>query len=414
MTDRSITTGRVLQVFTALFLFAGCGAQGSGLPDTPAQQGAPSDDPSDYSIDTTRNYTPVFSEPRWVVPSDGLPPEVSPMASNANVDIIFHGDRLFMAWRSAPYHFASSDTIMYLVSSLDGGTTWDYEGEVALNNDLREPRFISINDSLQLIFFEAGDNPVAFEPQRIWRTFRNSLGDWSPLEILIDEPEVPWDVKVRNGIAWMTSYLGNHYEEWGEGEIELYFKYSTDGLTWHLVDDAPYVYFGGVSEAAFEFDETGDLWAVTRNEDGDESGFGSHLCWAPQEALSAWECPAESDPERYDSPEMFRHGDDLYLVARRDIGGPFGEDDSLLDYSLRPKTTALYAIDREAHEIVHLVDLPGAGDNAFPSIHQTGPHTFLIANYTSPLDDPMITWIEGQTSNEGTDIYLLELRFVAD
>ena len=31
--------------------------------------------------------------------------------------------------------------------------------------------------------------------------------------------------------------------------------------------------------------------------------------------------PEVCDPERYDSPEMFRHGKEIYMVARGDIGG---------------------------------------------------------------------------------------------
>ena len=60
---------------------------------------------------------------------------------------------------------------------------------------------------------------------------------------------------------------------------------------------------------------------------------------------------------------------------------------------------------------MHVVDLPGAGDTAFPSVRRTGPNTFLVANYTSPLADPDRPWIVGQTSTEGTQIYLLTLTF---
>ena len=130
-------------------------------------------------------------------------------------------------------------------------------------------------------------------------------------------------------------------------------------------------------------------------------------------ALADWDCPDRSDPNRYDSPELFRHGDDLYLVARRDVDGLFGEEDGALGpYSLRPKRTALYRVDRAGRTVVPLMDLPGAGDTAFPAVRRTGAHTFLLANYTSPLDAPDISWLEGQTSGRGTRIYLLDLAFV--
>lgn len=131
-----------------------------------------------------------------------------------------------------------------------------------------------------------------------------------------------------------------------------------------------------------------------------------------------------SDPERYDSPEMFRHGDELYLVARRDIGGPYDQGLELpvetarlryqAAYWARPKRTAIYRIDQESQRVVHLMDLPSAGDTAFPAIRRTGPHTFLLANYSSPFDRPDIAWSEGQGSERGTQLYLFTLSFVPE
>ena len=115
--------------------------------------------------------------------------------------------------------------------------------------------------------------------------------------------------------------------------------------------------------------------------------------------------------ERYDSPEMFRHGEELYLIARRDPDGVFGEEEGLLPYSLRAKRTALYRIDRERRAVEWLMDLPGCGDTAFPTVRRLDAHRFLIANYTSPLDDPEISWIQAQVSQRGTQIYLSTLTF---
>src|SRR5262249_57246634 len=84
------------------------------------------------------------------------------------------------------------------------------------------------------------------------------------------------------------------------------------------------VYRGGASEASFEFDDTGRLWAVTRNEDGDATGFGSHVVTAPPDRPGAWEFPPSSAPQRYDSPPPFPHAPTLYLIARRDVGTPIG------------------------------------------------------------------------------------------
>lgn len=369
----------------------------------------------------------VASPPRFVVPSAALPPEVEPLASNANVDIQLHDGRLFMAWRSAPSHFASAATRMYVVSSPDLGRSWDFEHEIRIGSDMREPRLLSFAGRLQLFFFEAGTDRNAFEPRRIWRSERRGARDWGALDLFRDAPVVPWDLKVRDGAAWLTTYTGEHYAagvaDPDEAVLTVSFESSGDGDRFAPVGGRDVVYTGGVSEAAFEFDRDGNLWAVTRNEDGDASGFGSHVCFAPAADLSAWDCPAQSDPERYDSPEMFRHEDEIYLVARRDVGGPFDQaapDLPFVDrkfanwiaYSTRPKRTALYRIDREARRVVHLFDLPGAGDTAFAAVQQTGPHTFLVANYTAPLDEPDASWIDAQNNPRGTQLYLLTLEFV--
>jgi hypothetical protein len=60
------------------------------------------------------------------------------------------------------------------------------------------------------------------------------------------------------------------------------------------------------------------------------------------------------------------------------------------------------------------MDLPGCGDNAFPSVRRIDANSFLMANYTSPLDEPNISWIDGQTHDEGTQLYLLTLTFTPE
>ncbi len=247
-------------------------------------------------------------------------------------------------------------------------------------------------------------------------------GAWSEPEQWGEQGEVPWEIVSHDGILYLTSYLGNHYDLGAEGSISVRFQASTDGVNWMPVGAEAEVYRGGASEAAFAFDGDGTLWAVLRNEDGDQTGFGSLICSAKAESLGTWECPDNSDPNRYDSPRMFLHDGEVYMVARRDIGGPYDKADpslpfatqqieNLASYSGRPKTTALYWIDRSEGSVQHLIDLPGTGDNAFPSIIWEGPHRFLIANYSSPLPQPDLTWFQGQIDARGTGIYLIDLEF---
>lgn len=362
------------------------------------------------------------SPPRWVVPAENLPPEVVTQAGNNNVSIAYHEGRLFLAWRTAPNHFASSATKLYVVSSDDAGKTWEFEREVFLGTDMREPFLLSFKGRLILTFFEAGTNPLAFEPKRMWRTVRLGPRSWTGLEQWGEEGEVPWAFKARGDEVFLTTYKGQHYGA-EPGVIDVRLFVSDDGLGWRPVGaEGPVVYTGGVSEVGFEFDLEGNMWGVTRNEDGDASGFGSHVVFAPSDNLAAWQFPAKSDPWRYDSPRMFRHGGDIYLVSRRDpcsaydlgwSGLPFSVQRLLYLalYSLRPKRTALYRVDSASRKLVWMKDLPGCGDTAFPSIVQTGPHTFLVANYTSPLWFGWRTWLAGQISPFGTRIYFVRLEF---
>ncbi len=379
----------------------------------------PSDDPADWDVDTSVAWEPAVSAAHFVVPSDALP--VVTNASNNNVAIAFFEGRLFLAWRTAPTHWASDATEMHIVSSGDGGVTWQDEASFSLGTDMREPQLFVVDGVLHFTCFQAGTNTFAFEPKQKWKSRRTSDGAWAELEKWGDDPtEVPWEIKVRGGRAFMTSYSGNHYGS-GPSDVRVHLKVSDDGERWSDVGAAD-VYAGGCSEAGFEIDADGSAWTVLRNEDGDDTGFGSLVCHAPASDLSAWDCPAAADPERYDSPRMLRHGDDIYLVARRDIDGPFDEgrtdldlqqqrDVYAADYWTRPKRTSLYRIDKAQRRVVRVMDLPSAGDTAFASIRRTGPDSFLVANYTSPVDDPNRTWLEGQGAPDGTSIYLIQLVF---
>ena len=80
---------------------------------------------------------------------------------------------------------------------------------------------------------------------------------------------------------------------------------------------------------------------------------------------------------------MFRHGSELYLVARTDPGGPFwSRDDPLLSllpawehhladlvsFSFRQHGTGLWHLDRASGQLNLILELAGCGDTAFPSI----------------------------------------------
>ena len=80
-----------------------------------------------------------------------------------------------------------------------------------------------------------------------------------------------------------------------------------------------------------------------------------------------------------------------------------------LKFTTSPKTTSLYRIDKKHKKIEYLIDLPGAGDTAFPSIRRLDENTFLVANYTSDINKKNRWWFVGQI--KPTNIYISKLSF---
>ena len=87
-------------------------------------------------------------------------------------------------------------------------------------------------------------------------------------------------------------------------------------------------------------DLDGVLYGVGRNEDGDDSGWGSRVLKFDPRTMPRPEWIGNaSNPEIFESPRMFRHEQDLYLVARTDPNGPFMSDNPL---NLPPTLHHLY------------------------------------------------------------------------
>ena len=96
---------------------------------------------------------------RQVVPSPGLPAGLEVRRANNNLDAVAHGDRLYLAFRTAPTHFASAAALVHVVASSDAGLTWAHETTLRRGRDLREPRLVVWRDRLLLYCFEGASSP---------------------------------------------------------------------------------------------------------------------------------------------------------------------------------------------------------------------------------------------------------------
>jgi hypothetical protein len=376
---------------------------------------------------------PIVGETRQIVPSSGLPLEYTRIAglSNNNLDVTRHDGRVFLATRKAPDHFASTETRLFVFSSPEGDEErWDFEAEVHLGSDVREPRLLSLKGRLFLYFAQLGTNSATFEPKAMFVIERMGPAQWTAPAPFYKpgEPYIPWRVKVRDGAAWMTVYKNGQYiYDFSGLPMDVELLRSDDGVAWAPVDPArPVVTSGGGSETDFDFDDAGDLYAVVRNEAGDETGWGSKICRAKKSALSSWSCV--HDPKKYDSPLVFAHAGQILLVGRRNVSetGHYelypGKEWSAVttaaiqaDYWTRPKRCSLWHVDRTTLRVTFLVDIPGWGDTCFASLLDGGGGAAkerVIYNYSSPLDDPTNadrTWQAGQAGE--TRIYRTALTF---
>jgi hypothetical protein len=360
---------------------------------------------------------------RRVVPSAGLPAELRVLDANNNLDAVSHSDgRVYLAFRSAPNHFASPDTEVLVLSSADE-RTWQLEARFAVGTDLREPRLLSLDGRLSLYVSKLGKRPYAFEPAGAWMAEKAADGGgWSGLRELDLPGYIVWRVKAAHGRAYMSAYRGggNLYNFSGE-PIAVRLSTSTDGRHWQPLDQAHAdVFEGGVSEAEFEFAPDGALLAVGRNEAGDSRfGYGSVVCEAPAGEPWRWACQA--DPRKYDSPLMFTHAGEVYLVARRtanddgayDRGLGWGSLRSIVNqlaYISTAKRCSLFHVRRSPLQVAFVMDLPSRGDTCFPArVDSQDPDEVVLYNYSSDIAGPDVAWSVGQ--RRPTYIYRHVLRF---
>ncbi|MEM7040031.1 MAG: hypothetical protein AAF570_23865, partial [Bacteroidota bacterium] len=314
-------------------------------------------------------------------------------------------------FRTAPTHFASKKTELYIVSTADR-KSWRFEQRFYVAADMREPRFAIYHDTLFFYFFEAGTNPAGFTPEKMWATHFTPTNGWAEITDLGLDGFVPWRIRVHGDVMYMSAYYGRDVYKKGKN-IDLRLYTSRDGYTWAPISPEPQTGDHGGEEGEFIFDAAGNLWGTVRQE-----GAGAMLVYAHRDSLAHWHTYPTRD--KYDSALLFSHQDEIYLIARRNLDGaadkatwlPIGLRRwyNLLRYSLTRKTTALWHFDKDAKRLRHLMDFPATGDTAFPAITPLEDGKWLLMNYSSDIHGPQKNWLRGQVGK--TFIYqtVLELE----
>lgn len=359
----------------------------------------------------------TYSPPVQVVPGPGLPAPVQCMRSNNNLDIVNFEGRLFLAFRTAPNHFAGTRTKLYIVSSKDQ-KNWDFEAEVFMGSDMREPRFLVLGDKLMFYYFQAGKNMVSFTPQHIFAMERKGPGDWTQPVPVFEKGCVLWRSKLINGKPFLAAYCGEGEYTGGNSKIGIYLLTTADGYKFTPVNPARAVIATGGSETDFEIDAKGDLYGVIRNEAGDGKSWASKVCKAPASDISNWNCV--DTPFKPDSPLVFKHGDDIYVIGRRSLDGAYDKGARwmvdpmeslyyLARYWWTKKRTSLYKLDKDSLKLTPVLDFPSKGDTSFAGLVQTDADHYLMYNYSSPPEGKDRVWMSGQLHN--TYIYSTVISF---
>jgi hypothetical protein len=299
-----------------------------------------------------------------------------------------------------------------------------------------------MNGKLFLYFFSLIPEGSIFKPIHMYCTVSDDARTWAAPKQVCKKSEVPWDIKVYqeedgSQMAYKASYIGDHY---GLDEVYVLFERSRDGWVWEPVgQDGSVVYQGGVCEVAFEFTSKGDLVAIGRNEDGDATGFGTQLYFAPKDNLGKWTALKVSLPWRFDSPRMMRtdggNGEillfsrftwDKYQLAPSWLSFETQKVLNLILCSLTPKSAAVYRIapPSEWSEIgsssdvkkdscpIQLIRLfeQAFADTGFFSVARelsAKPDEWVVANYSSTCNSHA-PWIYGQLTQ--TNIFVSKCR----
>ena len=348
------------------------------------------------------------------LPSERMPSSVIPQKANNNIDLVKFGNRYYMSFRTAPSHFASKKTQLYILSSLDM-ENWEQEKEIFLGADMREPRFLVYHDTLYFYFFEGGTHPLKFEPRHFHACHTTGKGDWSTLHPLTDlDGWVPWRLRVREEVIYLSAYYGEGlYQANQQSELRLFT--STDGYHWKKISEEPQESGSSAEEGEFIFDDDGNLWGTIRRED-----LGGVIVYAHRDSLHKWK--KRYIDWKYDSALLFKHENEIYLISRRNLDKDGRVNKApkwwrygwqmkynLLRYSGTRKCTAMFHLNKETMEMEHLMDFPSTGDTAFPGIAPAGKNRYVILNYSNDINGKPMNWIKGQL--RPTNIYKAYLTF---
>ncbi len=324
--------------------------------------------------------------------------------SQAFPDLIRHQDRLYLTFRTAPSHFPSGKARIRIFSSIDG-KEWQPEHSFNHIMDLRDPHFLQFKGKLYLFYMSHSRQLVQHEPENIYVVEKTTEGWSQPRAINVSRAGF-WNIRTHENKAYMSIYTSNGSDN---KHTNSHFKLitSSDLVHWQDVFSSPITRkkLGSyqTSEAAFDFDQQGNIIGTIRSLIYPNLNFK-----IMNDGRQNWKLNV--DRFKCDGPNLFRHNDSYFLVARRSLfhrlpSQPFRifrnirKAINILRYSFSRKRTALYQFDPESLSINHIRDLPSHGDTGYSAIAHLEDNRCLLIYYSSDIrTGEDLNWLSGQVN----------------
>jgi hypothetical protein len=312
---------------------------------------------------------------------------------NAFTDLVSWHGYLWLVYVSSPSHFSSQHSRVVLLRSKDAriweeAARFDGQGE-----DIRDPKLASMGEHLVIyVLLNRSFDP---RPYRTVRSWSSDGKTWSPFSSVLPVGWLLGHPKASPTGEW---YAPAHNIKLGSVQL---FR-SRDGLSWE--PHAMITHMQGADETAIEFLPDGRLFAVTRVEAGGGI-FGTSkagtLLSVSKPPYQSWTPSGLSSLTRLDGPALYRIGEKIYALGRYQphVTHPLGGSGSIFSR----KRTSIFCVGDG--DLTWLVDLPSAGDTAYPGV-AAWDGKIVISYYTSdPRRDP--PWILGMLNPTSVRVVIL-------
>jgi hypothetical protein len=321
---------------------------------------------------------PALDFEAWDAVADGL--------HNSNTDLAFWDGAFLLVHAASPWHLGSTECRLVVRRSVDG-QSFERLAELRVpGEDIRDPKFAAIGGKLFL--YALPNRGRRALPHATLFSTSSDGAKWTPFQKVVIEGVAPegwlfWRPKTRDGSTW---YVPAYWNEHGHSILLR----STDGVRWTFVSR---IWDGeGNDETDFEWLPDGRMLATARLEVTPDTIPGnrnaSTLLALAEPPFERWTY-ARSRVTRLDGPALFAHAGRVFAVGRRQAGRRWPW--MALGGVLSRKRTALFLV--EPHRLVHLSDLPSAGDTSYAGVVLRDGALFTSYYTSDPACD--YPWILG-------------------